>query len=268
MREEIVHFYVPQTKLPFYLEMAGISYCDGSYRITRASAPLTVIEYIISGEGTVEIDGKTYHPTAGDVYILRPNTHHTYYADAKNPWVKIFFNLTGDFPPKALSAYLPDDPVVIRSPSVRNQFEKILSFTRMREGLDDSEIIRLCAIEFHRLLMLLSSSPQLSQQDESKRVRDYIDQNNRRIIPNDELARLVYRSQDYMIKKFRAAYGITPYDYQLNQKMENAKRLLAETRLPVKEIAAMLGYNDAMYFSNIFKKKCGLSPLGHRKSSR
>ena len=35
MREEIVHFYVPQTKLPFYMEMAGISYCDGTYRIKR-----------------------------------------------------------------------------------------------------------------------------------------------------------------------------------------------------------------------------------------
>ena len=35
MREDIIHFHTPQMKTPFYLEMAGISYCDGSYKITR-----------------------------------------------------------------------------------------------------------------------------------------------------------------------------------------------------------------------------------------
>ena len=268
MREDIEYFAASGENLPFAIELAGISYCDGSYRITRSQSPITVIEYVISGEGIIEIDGQTYRPSAGDVYILRRGTRHTYYSDAKNPWVKMFFNLAGDFAPASLQAYLPDAPVVIRNPSVKGQFETMLGYTRMRERLEDTEIFRLCALEFHRLLMMLSSPLPPAQKDESEKVRDYIDKNSRRIISNDELAGLIYRSQDYMIKRFRTAYGVTPYDYQLNRKMENAKRLLSETRLSVKEIASMLGYNDAMYFSNIFKKKCGRSPLQFRKSGQ
>ncbi len=265
MREDLEYFAASPEDAPFSIELAGISYCDGSYRITRTDSPITVIEYVIDGEGTVSVNGKNYHPTAGDVYILRRGTNHVYYADAKNPWVKIFLNLKGDFPAGAISAYLPGDPVVIHNSSVRNQFEVLLGYTRMREKLDDTEIFRLCALEFHRLLMMLSPSVPLTQRDETERVRDFIDKNSRRIIPNDELAKLIYRSQDYMIKKFHAAYGVTPYDYQLHRKMENAKRLLCETHLPVKEIAAMLGYNDAMYFSNIFKKSAVFLPCSSEK---
>ena len=95
MKEEIVHFYAPQTKLPFYLEMAGISYCDGTYRMKRQDSAETVIEYVVEGRGYLNINGENYAATAGDVYILRKHTTHTYWSDAKAPWVKIFFNIRG-----------------------------------------------------------------------------------------------------------------------------------------------------------------------------
>ena len=85
MREDFVHFYVPQTKLPFYLEMAGISYCDGTYRMKRQDSAETVLEYIVEGRGYLNVDGKDYAATTGDVYILRKKTTHTYWSDAKYP---------------------------------------------------------------------------------------------------------------------------------------------------------------------------------------
>ena len=76
MKEDIVHFYMPQTKAPFYMEMAGVSYCDGTYRMTRQNSVETVIEYIVQGQGYISVDGENYTASAGDVYILRKKTNH------------------------------------------------------------------------------------------------------------------------------------------------------------------------------------------------
>ena len=72
MKEEFVHFLDVEEALPFVVELAGISYCDGSYRIHRPKSKCMVAEYIISGEGTVILDGKVYHAKAGDIYMLPP----------------------------------------------------------------------------------------------------------------------------------------------------------------------------------------------------
>ena len=117
MREELVHFYAPQTKLPFYLEMAGISYCDGTYRIKRQDSNETVIEYVIDGRGYLNVNGENYAATAGDVYILRKKTTHTYWSDAKVPWVKIFFNIRGSLAETLLDEYQLGGTGKVVSPS-------------------------------------------------------------------------------------------------------------------------------------------------------
>ena len=76
MKEDIVHFYVPQTKVPFYMEMAGISYCDGTYRMKRQESAETVLEYVVEGRGYLNVDGENYAATKGDVYILCKKTTH------------------------------------------------------------------------------------------------------------------------------------------------------------------------------------------------
>ena len=66
-------------------------------------------------------------------------------------------------------------------------------------------------------------------------------------------------------RAFSREFGTTPYQYQLNEKMRIARRLLRSTMLPVSEIAAMLGYRDISYFSALFREKNGTSPGKYRK---
>ena len=83
---EDARFYVrPRELPPFWLSMAGISYCDKTYRVARDCSPITVIEYIISGTGSLQVNGAQYRPSAGDIYILREKTDHAYEADANDP---------------------------------------------------------------------------------------------------------------------------------------------------------------------------------------
>lgn len=64
---------------------------------------------------------------------------------------------------------------------------------------------------------------------------------------------------------FKAAYGIGPAQYHLQQRMDIAKRLLRTSKQTVASICRTLGYEDQNYFSALFKKKTGMSPLTYRK---
>ena len=63
---------------------------------------------------------------------------------------------------------------------------------------------------------------------------------------------------------FTQTYGMSPHSYRLKIKIERAKYLLTENDRPVKEVAEMLGFEDALYFSRMFKKYTGVSPQAFR----
>lgn len=278
MKEDIVHFYAPQTKRPFYLEMAGISYCDGTYKMSRQDSGETVLEYIVDGYGHINVDGENYTASAGDVYILRKGTTHTYWSDAKNPWVKIFFNIRGELAEKILEEYKLGikDKVVLHGVGLEADFRELLG-KLSDDTVSQSDKFDLAALDFHKIIIKLSKSDKLqgdlsgelmSVEDEMNRLLEYIAMNPKRIVGNQELANVIFRSKDFVIKRFHTNFGITPYEYQIQQKIFLATNMLKNTKLSVKEIATSLGYDDQHYFSYMFKKRCGVSPTQYRKQNK
>ena len=275
MKEDIIHFYVPQTKVPFYMEMAGISYCDGTYRMKRQESAETVLEYIVEGRGYLNVDGENYAATKGDVYILRKKTTHTYWSDAKSPWVKIFFNIRGSLAEKILEEYKlgTKGKVVLNGEGMEDDFREMLA--RVSDNtITQAERFDGAAVDFLKIIIKLANLERMrgnlkgdlmSVEDEMNKLIEYITMNPKRIVSNQELGDVVYHSKDYVIKRFFANFGVTPYEYQIQQKIFSAKNLLGHTKMSVKEIAASLGNDDQHYFSYMFKKRCGLSPTQYRK---
>ena len=67
-------------------------------------------------------------------------------------------------------------------------------------------------------------------------------------------------------KAFKAYTGIAPHQYLLQLKIEKAKTLLLDQSKTIKEIASVLNFESAFYFSKLFKEKIGMSPDLYRKS--
>lgn len=63
---------------------------------------------------------------------------------------------------------------------------------------------------------------------------------------------------------FREVTGYPPLDYLRRLRVEEARRLLADPRLSVKEIAARTGFRDTSHFSKVFRRIDGLSPAHYR----
>ena len=71
-------------------------------------------------------------------------------------------------------------------------------------------------------------------------------------------------SKNHIIHIFKQEFGITPYNYFLERKIEYAKVYLDNCSLSIGEIAQKLSFSDQQYFSICFKKIVGVSPVAYR----
>lgn len=99
----------------------------------------------------------------------------------------------------------------------------------------------------------------------SEQVIRHLSRNYRQPISFEELARQLNYSQQYISRKCKEQTGLSPLDYVIRFRMENAKALLAGTMATQQEIASHVGYPDLIYFSRMFKKYAGMTPGQYRK---
>lgn len=270
MKEDI-RYFLQEEGAPFEIIISGRSWCDGSYRIFRECSEFWVIEYISSGMGSIEINGKVYYPQKGDVYLLPSGSRHCYYSDAKEPWIKTFVNFRGAVADGLASAYHLKGIVLFPGveQAVAERFFQIYTMMQNR-NLEDAYVIFKTEILIHEIFHILGQKIKstIGISDEMKKIKDYLETHVSVSVTIDELSALIYRSPDYLIRHFREEFGMTPYKYFIEKKMEAAKTMLRDTSLSVKEIGEMVGYEDAHYFSNVFRKESGIPPLQYRKHQR
>ena len=96
-------------------------------------------------------------------------------------------------------------------------------------------------------------------------VVDYIHAHYEENISRNLLARKVGFSPEYVGKMFRKKIGMGINEYTNILRIEKAKNLLENTDHKVIDVAMMVGYDNMPYFSSIFKKYVGVSPVEFKK---
>ena len=85
----------------------------------------------------------------------------------------------------------------------------------------------------------------------------------------DEAIRAMPFHYDYLRKLFKKEMGITPLEYMTNLRMKKAEMMLTAmwgSDYSVAEIGQLCGFEDALYFSRVFKKHFGCSPSAFVKN--
>lgn len=100
-----------------------------------------------------------------------------------------------------------------------------------------------------------------------KRVVEYIGLNYHKTLTLKELARLAALSPTYFHAIFVRAMGKTPNEYIAEIRVNKAKELLLNTNLRISDIAEKCGFDNASYFTSVFKKRSQLNPSAFRETN-
>lgn len=92
----------------------------------------------------------------------------------------------------------------------------------------------------------------------------YVSQNYRRNITLQDLAEHLHASQSYLSRLYKSCSGSNLFDDILRRRIEKAKECLMASDWKIQEVAAYVGFEDAAYFSKVFKRYAGETPKEFR----
>jgi AraC-like DNA-binding protein len=93
-----------------------------------------------------------------------------------------------------------------------------------------------------------------------KIARRYMDDEYLSIEEINKVAVFCNMSEFHFFRSFRQAFGISPYQYLLNKRLESAKEMIIEGAMSVTDIAAHCNFPDIFTFSKAFKRRFGIPP--------
>jgi AraC family transcriptional regulator len=99
-----------------------------------------------------------------------------------------------------------------------------------------------------------------------RKAAAYIEEHLAETISLEALADRVGLSACYFCRAFRRSFGVPPLRYQLNQRVERAKALLAKHAASVTDVGLSIGYSDASAFCTAFRRVTGVTPTAYRRS--
>jgi len=230
---------------------------------------------ILSGTGEFIFLGKRVPFAPHDLFFIPPFVPHAIRTTTGGEHLAVHFDFAPDVPragrelmrrtpyevrfPEALE--LPRRTALVASDRVEQEFAALVEAWQNGGNVGELEaaaaLLRILATLFRRqqahpggrgkariekALVLLKDSP----------------------IPVATLARATGLSVSHFNREFREWTGYSPLEYQRRQRVARARELLADVTLSVKEVAALVGFDDPYHFSRVFRQVDGLSPSQYR----
>jgi two-component system, response regulator YesN len=139
-----------------------------------------------------------------------------------------------------------------------------------------SKVGLLSVLDRLRLLDLMKQSKDLSKEMGSadnlkidikspiKHALNYIQHNYQDDITLHQVARIVYLSDSYFSRLFKAEMQVSFIEYLTKYRIEQAKKLLKMASFPIEVVANHVGFTNASYFTTTFKRLVGITPTDYR----
>jgi AraC-like DNA-binding protein len=237
--------------------------------------PFSVVTHNPHGEGRLELDDKTYEGgNKGGCCILAGTRHRctVLSKDTLSRWSHVRFVVLG-----GIDLFSLLKPPMVFGPEKAKQLgdinERLVHL--MSEPADSIvALVRRKALGLDLLLTLLDGvKPEgdVLGAVRSQRILpalEYIHRHIQRALTLEELAKIVHLSPSRFYAVFRESLGVAPRDYILNQRMQQARKLLLTTDLSIAEVAESVGYSSQFQFSRVFKRTSAASPLQYRNRVR
>ena len=253
----------------------------GTYRLkTKAKLPTWrpkgridyQLLYVASGKTHFYFNGEIQEVTAGHMILYQPKQEQHYEYLGKDKPEVYWVHFTGSNVKNILNSYhIPLDTNVFYSGSSSTYTylfkEMINELQTCRVGYEE-----LMTMYLRQIFLLIERSreerkPTITSfiQEEMEYARRYFNEHYNETISIEDYAQSRGMSISWFLRNFKQATMKSPMQYILSIRINNAISLLETTDYNITEIATIIGYDNPLYFSRIFKKQTGLSPSDFRK---
>jgi len=228
--------------------------------------------YIASGKAHFHIDGEEKIVTAGHMVLYRPKEPQKYEYYGEDQTEVFWVHFTGGNVTNILNSYgLTKDKKVFYCGSdleYKNHFRSMIQELQMCKE-DYSEMLemhlRQIFIKLHRYFNTVSKVDNSQIAEEIDKAMLYFAEHYNEAICIEDYAEKHHMSTSWFIRNFKQYTGSTPMQYILSKRIYNAEALLLDGQYNITEISNIIGYENPLYFSRIFKKVKGISPSEYRK---
>ncbi len=229
--------------------------------------------YIASGKAHFHFDGKEQIVTAGHMVLYRPKEPQKYEYYGEDQTEVYWVHFTGGNVTNILRSYgITDDKKVFYCGSgldYKNLFRSMINELQMcKENYAEmlEMYLRQVFIMLKRYFTDSLKTDNAHVIEEIDKATLYFNEHYSEEISIEEYAQNNHFSVSWFIRNFKHCTGSTPMQYILSKRIYNAEILLHDSTYNVTEIAEIVGYDNPLYFSRIFKKVKGLSPSEYRKN--
>ena len=228
--------------------------------------------YVVSGKAHFYFDDAERIVTAGHMVLFQPRQeqHYEYFGTDKTEVYWVHF--TGSNVKNILRRYdIPlDTPVFYSGTSVIYAYlfkEMINELQTCRTGYEEllTMYLRQILILVQRIRLERRPSVNTHIQEEMEYARRYFNEHYNEQINIEEYAESRNMSVSWFQRNFKQIVNCSPMQYLLTIRMNNAASLLESTDYSMAEISAIVGYDNPLYFSRLFKKQNRVSPSEYRK---
>lgn len=253
------------------------------------SHPVFHLMFITEGEGRFQVGDTITEAKAGMLYVIDPNVPHQFYASDDRPlsnYESTFLLLDEIGDPLTMrftELIVQDEEFVVRpsplhipmtlQPLLVDGFQNVIDVLNSRDSLNRTEIM-LIDLMFRTIDVLLRLSGESDTDGSEKpsqvvaRLKQLFQANVHRNVPLQEMSQFVHLTPNYLCRLFKRETGIPPQQFFIQMKMEEAMKQMLYTDLPIYLVADHLGFENAAYFTRLFRAKTGMSPSEYRKQGR
>ncbi|MBY4675055.1 AraC family transcriptional regulator [Marinobacterium arenosum] len=255
----------------------GIGYYQraSGHHMARQEHDDNLLIYCLEGRGRLTVGEERHTVRAGDLMLIPRGIAHAYQSGKADPWTIFWVHFDGEDAADFI-AHLQSSRSGQAGPVSRLGIHSRLvsDFSALLESRQASYNLNAyinAANQLRQILSHIALLQPLARQQQSadsfdlEAIHSLMQSRLHEQLDLDTLAETVNLSKYHFVKRYKELTGTTPINHFIHLKIEKACHLLDVTQKNINEIAFAVGYEDAYYFSRIFKKTMGLSPSQYRQ---
>ncbi len=250
----------------YHVNRGGSGRVSEGFKMSRDSSyDYSVFHYVCQGSGLLIVGKKEYKLSKGDLFLLGTREPHIYKSNDMERLELLWVEFYGSNSSQLVNRILNKGGHVLRGPETELLKEKIMIILNQIKANHPAHSFEQSILLYGLICKTMEvchkySPDQVSYPTHIKKSLKYIKERLHTSIRIADIAQHVHCSISYFTKSFSKAMGVTPTQYIMMLKVEEASRLLTTDSPTCDYLARLLGFYDTTHFIRTYKKYTGQTP--------